>query len=276
MTKFWNVLLLCCILATPAAAQDLYPSSKHVLDNGMPVVITEMEGNPMVSVYCLVKTGSATEGRFLGAGISHFVEHMLFKTTKKRKVGQIAREVQAMGGEINATTSQDFTIYTITVPADKFAQALDVLVDQVSEATFDPAEVEKERTVIFREMDLHWDNPESRLGRLAFENLFLKHPYRYPTIGYKELFASITRDELYAYYKEKYVPNNMVLSVAGGVRAKDIMPQINGFERLQTRLLSGTPFGAGAPTGHTALPGREVRYALYIFIDGLPGGQSIG
>src|SRR6185436_4575016 len=101
-------LIFCALFLnlSPVAADDAQ-TSKYVLDNGLTVVITEMPSSPMVSVYALVKVGSATEGDFLGAGISHFLEHMLFKGTDRKGVGEVAAAIQAVGGYINASTSKD-------------------------------------------------------------------------------------------------------------------------------------------------------------------------
>ena len=199
---------------------------RHVLDNGMVVLVSEMPQSPMVSVYALVKTGSATEGKYLGTGISHFVEHMLFKGTKKRAVGVIASEVKALGGTINASTSYDCTIYTLDVPYASFAQGFDIISDMVMNSKFDPSEVSKEREVIFGEMRMVNDRPERKLGNLVSSTVYLRHPYRHPIIGYVPLFGRISQDQLVEYYKSHYIPNNIVLSIAGNVRDKDIMPLI--------------------------------------------------
>jgi len=162
-------------------------SSKQILDNGLTVLVTEMPSSPVVSVYALVKAGSATEGKFLGTGISHFLEHMLFKGTHGRGVGEIASRIQAVGGSINASTGMDYTIYTITVPFDSFDVALDILSDMLMNSTMDAEEVERERNVIFGEMRLHNDNPGRKIGELTFKNVYIRHPYRHPIIGYKSL-----------------------------------------------------------------------------------------
>jgi len=199
---------------------------KHVLDNGLTVLISEMPTNPMVAVYALVKTGSATEGAFLGTGISHFLEHMAFKGTTERGVGDIPAEIQAVGGSINASTSLDYTIYTLTVPAESFEVALEILADMLMNSVMDEEEVEKEREVIFNEMRLHEDNPNRRLTRLSFQNVYIKHPYRHPVIGYKPLLAQVTREDILQYYKSRNIPNNIILSIAGNIKVDNILPKI--------------------------------------------------
>lgn len=206
-------------LAGRAAAASL-PIAQKTLDNGLTVLVTEMPTSDMVSVYGLVRAGSATEGDYLGAGTSHFLEHMTFKTTANRGVGEVAADIQAVGGTINATTSMDQTIFIITVPAAEVATAVDVLADQLFHMTLDDAEFAKEREVIFNEMRMNNDNPERRISRMTFENVYRVHPYRLPVIGHRELFEKVTKDELMAYYKANYIPDNIVVSVAGNVRAK--------------------------------------------------------
>ena len=201
-------------------------SSKQILNNGLTVLVTEMPVTPVVSVYALVKTGSATEGEFLGTGISHFFEHMLFKGTKTRAVGQIATQIQAVGGSINASTGKDYTIYTITVPYDAFDLALDILADMLMNSSMDPQEVEKERQVIFGEMRMNNDQPDRYLGELAYLHAYIRHPYRHPVIGYETLLAGVTREDLVDYYQTHYTPNNTILSIAGNISTRDILPKI--------------------------------------------------
>ncbi|MBP9854066.1 MAG: insulinase family protein [Candidatus Omnitrophica bacterium] len=209
--------------------------SRHVLDNGLTVVIQEMPNNPMVSVYMLVKAGSATEGKYLGCGLSHFLEHMLFKGTERRKPGEIAAEIQAVGGNLNASTSMDYTIYTINVPYEEFNVGLDVLTDMIMNSTLNHQEVQKEREVVFNEMRMVYDRPEQYLSRLAYGTVYTKHPYKHPIIGYKDLLAQVSRDEMMEYYKSRYFPNNMVLSVAGNVKTEEVLPLITEMFKSYSR-----------------------------------------
>ncbi len=214
--KFLTGVILLPAISLPVQAQESL-SSKNILDNGLTVVMTEMSSSPVVSVYALVKTGSATEGKFLGTGISHFLEHMLFKGTHGRGVGQLAARIQSVGGQINAATGLDYTIYTITVPHQSFDVALDVLSDMLMNSTINAEEVELERNVILNEMRLHNDNPDRKLNEIVFRNTYLRHPYRYPIIGYETLLKGVTQSDLVEYYKEFYSPNNTIISIAGNV-----------------------------------------------------------
>ena len=203
-----------CLMAAPEV-------HKTVLDNGLTVLITPMSSNEVVSVYAYVKTGSATEGRLLGAGVSHFIEHMLFKGTKRRGVGAIAKEVKSLGGSINASTDLDYTMFTLDLPKSKLKQGVDIISDMVQNSIFDPKEVEKERQVIHGEMRLYYDRPLRRLSVDVFKNVYIHHPYQHPTIGYEPLFDGISRQDLYVYYQRNYIPNNMVISIAGGLDAQE-------------------------------------------------------
>ncbi len=201
-------------------------SKKYILDNGMTVVVTEVPSSSVVALQALVKTGSATEGKYLGGGISHFVEHMMFKGTEKRTVGEIAKEVKSLGGLINAHTSFDYTFYTIELPKENFANALDILSDMIMHSRFDPEQVEKERDVILGEIRMHRDDPDSRLSELVFANVYIRHPYRHPIIGYEPLLKSISRDQLFDYYQTTYVPNNIVVSVAGNIDSAEALTAV--------------------------------------------------
>lgn len=209
--------------------------NKTILDNGMTVLVTEMPNNPVVSLYTFVKTGSALEDKFLGSGITHFVEHMIFKGTEKYGVGEIAAKIQALGGSINASTSRDFTMFTITVPVEAFDEALDILADMMQTAKMDAEEVEKERTVILNEMRMLNDRADRYFSTLTFRIFYTQHPYRNPIIGYEGLFKKITADNLKEYYQTHYSPNNMICSIAGAVNYEEVLPKIEAafgkFER---------------------------------------------
>jgi len=202
------------------ASQTSEPSSltqKFVLENGLSVLVSPMPQSASVSIFGVVKTGSAFEQEYLGSGISHFMEHMLFKGTQRRGVGEIPREVQSLGGTINASTHMDYTIYTLTLPKAHFQEGMDILSDMLMNARFDAQDIETERDVIFREMHLYRDHPVRYLSEKVFATVYTRHPYRLPIIGFEDLLKPLTRDDFLAYYQSRYAPNNMVLSIAGAV-----------------------------------------------------------
>ncbi len=231
-------VLLCWTAPVPAAFAAVFENARReVLDNGLTVLIDPIPTSPAVAIYALVKTGSATEGKYLGSGISHFVEHMLFKGTEDHKaVGAIAQEVMSLGGTINASTSFDYTMYTLDLPRDRFDRGLAIIADMLMNSAFNPEEVEKERTVILGEMRLYNDNPDRQLSQLLYSNAYQEHPYKHPVIGYEPLFKSITREGLWDYYKSTYIPNNIILAVAGNVDPGKILPLIKeAFKKYPAR-----------------------------------------
>ncbi|MBI4650483.1 insulinase family protein, partial [Candidatus Desantisbacteria bacterium] len=200
--------------------------NRYVLDNGMIVLLKENHSSPVAAIQILVKTGSSTEGDFEGTGISHFVEHMLFKGTKKRKVGDIPNEIKEAGGTINAYTTYDYTGYHTVVASRYFDIGLDVLADSIMNSIFDEDEFDKEKDVILKEINMNEDDPRRSLYLLFWNTAFTSHPYRYPVIGYRSLFSKLTRDDLLKYYREKYIPNNMVLIAVGDINSNEAIEKI--------------------------------------------------
>ena len=215
------------------------PVQRHSFDNGLTLVQRVDHSSEVVSVQVWVKTGSIHEGALTGSGLSHYLEHLLFKGTPSRNGKTISREVHAMGASINAYTTFDRTVYYIDGPAGAFPQIVDVLSDIVLHSTLPAAEVERERDVILREIDMGLDDPDRQLTQALFRTAFQRHPYREPVIGHRELFARVSRSELMEYYAARYVPNNMVVSVVGAVAAADCIEAI------------ATAFGA-SPRGRLA------------------------
>jgi zinc protease len=203
------------------------PVERHVLGNGLTLVHRPDFSSEVVSMQVWVKTGSIHEGALIGSGLSHYLEHLLFKGTERRDGKAISREVHAMGASINAYTTFDRTVYYIDGPAGAFSQISDVLSDLVLHSTLPEAEVLRERDVILREIDMCLDDPDRQLTQALFRTAFQNHPYREPVIGHRELFERITVGELRDYYAARYVPNNMVVSVVGAVSPADCMEVID-------------------------------------------------
>ena len=149
------------------------------LDNGLTLIIREDHSAPVVSAQAWCHAGSIDEGHWLGAGLSHVLEHMLFKGTSKRAGARIDQEIQEAGGYMNAYTSFDRTVYWINVPNTGAAVAIDVLCDITQNATLPPEEMAKEKQVILREMDMNQDDPGRRSSRRLFETAYTRSPYRY-------------------------------------------------------------------------------------------------
>src|SRR6187551_509085 len=191
------------------------PIERYTLPNGLTVLLRHDDAAPVSSVQVWVKTGSIHEGDYLGAGLSHYLEHMLFKGTSRRAGREISATVQAHGGYINAYTTFDRTVYYIDLPSSHTSVAIDVLADAVLQSTLPADEVTKEKDVILREIDMCLDDPDQRLSQALFETAFRTHPYRQPIIGHRDVFAATSRDDLLAYYRARYVPNNLVVVIVG-------------------------------------------------------------
>ncbi|MBA2431375.1 MAG: insulinase family protein, partial [Chthoniobacterales bacterium] len=190
---------------------------KWVLPDGLTVIVQEDHSAPVASVQAWVGTGSIDEEEHLGAGLSHILEHMLFKGTKTRPANAIAQAVQDVGGYINAYTSFDRTVYWIDVPRAGAATAIDVLSDAVMNSTLPAEEYAKEQEVIRREFAMAFDDPDRMAGQLLFATAYQRHPYRLPVIGLLDIFDQLTRDDVMRYYKARYVPNNLTFVIAGDV-----------------------------------------------------------
>jgi zinc protease len=196
------------------------------LDNGLTIIVREDHNAPVVSAQAWAMAGSIHEGRWLGAGLSHVLEHMLFKGTTTRPGSRIDQEVQEAGGYMNAYTSFDRTVYHIDVPNTGAVKAIDILCDIMQHATLPPDELAKEMDVIRREMDMCHDDPGRRASRRLFETAYTKSPYRFTIIGYPDIFNEVKPDDIRNYYTEKYAPNNVFYVVAGDVKNDEVVAQI--------------------------------------------------
>jgi zinc protease len=207
------------------------PSSaqKWVLPNGLTLVVHEDHSAPVASVQAWCATGSIDEDDHLGAGLSHILEHMLFKGTKTRSTNVIAQKIQDVGGYINAYTSFDHTVFWIDVPKDGVATALDVLADAMMNSTLPPEEYLKEQEVIRREFAMGLDDPDRMVTLLLFATAYQRHPYRLPVIGQIEVYNQLTQEQVMQYYKARYVPNNLTFIVVGDVDAEKVHQQLVEF-----------------------------------------------
>ncbi len=206
-----------------SSSETMAPAAqKTTLDNGLTLIVVEDSSAPVVSVQAWCQTGSIHEGRWLGAGLSHILEHMLFKGTQRRGVAAIAEEVQAIGGHMNAYTSYDRTVYHIDAPAQGWKTCTNVLADAMFHSTLPEAEYAKEQEVIRREFAMGFDNPQRMAWHLFFETAYSAHPYRYPVIGLLDIYNRLTRQDVFDYYKSRYVPNNMTFIVVGKVSFAEV------------------------------------------------------
>jgi len=163
-------------------------AQKRVLPNGLTIIVQEDRSAPVASVQAWCGTGSVDENDHLGAGLSHILEHMLFKGTKTNPANAIAQKIQDVGGYINAYTSFDRTVFWIDVPKDGVSTALDILSDAMMNSTLPPEEYQKEQEVIRREFAMGMDDPDRVATLLLFSTAYQRHPYRFPVIGELEIY----------------------------------------------------------------------------------------
>ena len=193
------------------------PVERTVLPNGLTLILKPDRSAALASVQVWVKTGSIHEGAHLGAGLSHYLEHMLFKGTARRAAREISATVQAHGGYINAYTTFDRTVYYIDLPSEHTAVAIEILADAVLHSSLPADEAVKERDVILREIAMTRDDPDHRLWDALFSTAFREHPFCQPVIGYRDVFSSVMREDLVTYYGARYVPNNLVVVIVGDI-----------------------------------------------------------
>ncbi len=196
------------------------------LPNGLTIIVQEDHSAPVASVQAWVETGSIQEDRWLGAGLSHLLEHMIFKGTEQRGASAFAQEVQDEGGYINAYTSFDRTVYWIDIPALGVPVALELLADAMQHATIPNDEFVKEQEVIRREFAMGFDDPDRVASHQLFATAYREHPYRHPVIGHLDVFNAVTRDDVVAYYRGRYVPNNTFYVVVGAVSASEVRDRL--------------------------------------------------
>ena len=214
-------------------------SVRFQLENGLSVIFLPTENTRVLALQMWVKTGSIDEGEYLGSGISHFVEHMVFKGTERRNYAAIFKETQTQGAKINAYTSFDRTVYTYDGCIDSFDKGLDILSDMLFHSIFPEEELVKEREVILREINMSNDDPDDRLSQILFETAFRQHPYRYPIIGIRSLFEKLTRDDLIHYWQSRYAPNNMTLILSGALDEAFVKEKVKvHFSQEKTRCVA--------------------------------------
>ena len=195
----------------------------HTLDNGLEVIIAEDQAHPVASVQLWVRAGSLHEEKWTGAGLAHLVEHMMFKGTSNRGASQIATDIQARGGYVNAYTTYNRTVYWIDGVAEHVGGYLEILADMARRSLFDGGELAREMDVIRREFAMDNDDPQSVVQHLLQATAYRAHPMRHPVIGHLDIFNQVQRDDVAGFHARHYVPNNCFLSIAGGVNTEEVL-----------------------------------------------------
>jgi zinc protease len=217
------VLALATACATGAAPTAGPPAtSRHILPNGVRVVIEEHRRSEVVALQLWVQAGARDETGS-DAGLAHYLEHMLFKGTTARPGGFIDRDVEGVGGRMNAGTSLDYTYYHMLLPARRALAGIETLADISVNASLEEVQLEREKRVVLEEMRLGEDNPTRFLLRQLYGAAFDGHPYGRPVIGTAELIRRLTRDQLVRFYRRHYVPEAFALVVVGAVNPTEVL-----------------------------------------------------
>ena len=233
------VLVLLAGCASGAAGSRAAVSSRptrEVLPNGVVLIAQEHRASDVVALQLWMRVGGRDETAD-ELGLSHYLEHMLFKGTPTRPPGSIDALIEGLGGTSNAFTSQDYTHFDVVLPAPHMRAGIELLADIAVNASFEQRELDAERKVVFEEMRLTEDNPDRFMVRRLYEVGYAPHPYGRPLLGTEQLIGALTRDRLNAYYKKFYVPGDMVLVAVGAVKSADVRDAVVAtFGRL-----SGSP-----------------------------------
>jgi zinc protease len=201
---------------------------EHVLENGLKVLIQEEHTAPLASVWCWYKVGSKDEGPGL-TGVSHWVEHMNFKGTKNIPRDQVKGIIEQFGGSWNGYTWIDQTTYLETATKDALDRMLFIESERMANCLYHPDDCESERTVIISELQGGENDPDQLLDQELTATAFKAHPYRHPTIGWLADLQTMTRDDLYGYYRRYYVPNNATLVIVGDVDAGEALSRASHY-----------------------------------------------
>jgi predicted Zn-dependent peptidase len=226
---------------------------KKELNNGLVIASETMPHIRSASMGVWIQCGSRIENA-RNCGISHFIEHLLFKGTKRRSTARIAETIDAIGGQLNAFTEKEYVGYYAKVLDEHLPVAFDLLSDMVMHPAFAAAEIERERNVIYEEINMVEDSPQELIQDMYLECFWKKHPLGRPIAGTKKSVSGITREAIGTFFKEYYNASNVVVTVAGNIRHRDV-------QKLAQRYFSGMKTGSAAVPGTPphAAAGRTIR-----------------
>ncbi|TIH20152.1 insulinase family protein [Marinifilum sp. JC120] len=252
------------------------------LKNGMSVLVKEDDRFPLVNVRLFVHAGSSYEEPEQ-AGISHLLEHMVFKGTDTRAPGQTAREIESVGGDMNAATSFDYTVYYVEVPENEWKLGMDIVTDMTFNAKIDPEELKSEREVVLSELERGEDNPGSRIFKTLQSIVWKDTSYQWPIIGYRDSVKGISSEDIHAYIDRLYQPQSMLLTVVGKIDPEAVVKEAEklcGSRKSVTPVVPPTAFPVPA-TGKTTVkvvPGKwnKVYIGAAFPIPGLDSAKIAG
>src|SRR5256885_1525344 len=265
---------------------------RQKLPNGLTIITEQMSHIRSASIGIWLQTGSRDEDAEWN-GISHFIEHMVFKGTKHRTAEEIARQVDSIGGNMDAFTAKECICFTVKVLDEHIPTALDILSDLVLNPTFDAADITRERGVIMEEIKMDEDNPDYLVHEIFTQNFWKDHPLGKPILGTKETVKKFEREPVLDFYKQRFAPGNLIICAAGHLQHEqfvdlvrkhfgDMKPMSNGFYSSQPKVVSRiilrnkkaleqVQICVGVPSHPIA---HEKRHASYILNTLLGGGMS--
>jgi predicted Zn-dependent peptidase len=210
-------------------------------NNGLTSILINNENSLTASAIVFVRVGSVDE-KASQAGLSHFIEHLMFKGSKNYPRDSFSKNVENFGGEINAATSKEFTMYYINMQKDFVEKSLKMLADTMQNPLFPKDEIDKERKVVIEEIQRHFDNPESILYEKFYETIYKTSALKNSVIGTSAVISNISSEEIYEYYKTHYVPEKMLIVVSGGFDKEKVEKVIgNTFAKFEKQKVPSEP-----------------------------------
>ncbi|HTS13798.1 MAG TPA: pitrilysin family protein [Candidatus Limnocylindrales bacterium] len=241
---------------------------KQILPNGLVVLTEPMEHVHSVSVGIWLRSGSRREPAELN-GISHFIEHMVFKGTRRRSAEDIAREVDSVGGMLDAFTAKEMVCFNTRVLDEHLPKAFDILADMVLEPKFAEEDIERERSVVLEEIRMTQDNPEDLVHELFTQNFWNPHSLGKPILGTPETVSAFDRKKIQAWFSRRYAPNNVVITAAGHFSDSKLLELIAERFAQVAPSPDGFPDAAPQPVPHITLCQKNELEQVHICI-GVP------
>jgi zinc protease len=224
--KVFLLLILFFSASTLQAASIADSTKEYTLRNGLKVLVVEDHKSPLVTFEIWYKIGSSHES--IGkTGLSHFLEHMMFKGTQKYGSKTLSHIIQRNGGANNAFTTKEYTVYFESLSSDRVTIPIELESDRMTNLVLDPKEVESERSVVMEERRMRYDdNPQNLLNEEVMALAFSAHPYRWPVIGWMSDIAGLGRSDVYMHYRQNYSPDNAFIVIAGDVNTDTLLPEL--------------------------------------------------
>jgi len=220
-------LLFISLFLTTQIYCDAIKGAKFMnLKNGLTAILKKDTSVPIVSVNIWVKVGSVNETPEQ-AGLSHFIEHLVFKGCKNYPGNTLTENVEKMGGFINACTSKEYTCFYIDIQKDGYIEAIKMLADMITNPLFPAEEIIQERKVVIEEIQRHKDSPHSQLFEHFMSTTYKQCAYKNSIIGTEDVIANIPREEIIKYFKQHYIPSKMVISIVGDINIKETKKTIS-------------------------------------------------